>query len=150
MPGPERSGDTKSDPTSEEELFGKQQQDPQGCAAEGLAENPQQQMTGRGAGSGRAEQSPANTSDSNPMENEATQSLDAADTDPLQVKSVTRTRNEKKGDFISDAGGSDQDKAASTDTGGCGHVQLHKAAMTPGGSEKKDSVSSCTKIKLNC
>lgn len=119
VPGPEQTGDTKADPPAEEKLLGNQeQQELDGRTAESVAQKPQQQMKDGGDGS-----------------------IEAA---PLQVNSVIRTRDKKKEELTCDAG----DSASSIDTrsGGfsCGAVELYEARMSPGGSERKDSVSGGT------
>lgn len=145
VPGPEQTGDTKADPPAEEKLLGNQeQQELDGRTAESVAQKPQQQMKDGGDGSVVADQIPAISFYSNPPQNRETETWDAIEAAPLQVNSVTRTRDKKKEKLTCDAG----DSASSTDTrsGGlsCGPVELCEAAVSPGGSERKDSVSGGT------
>lgn len=147
-PGPEQTGDTESDPPAEEEE--EEQQELEGHAAEIMAEKPQEQMKDGEDGSAVVHQSPAITFYSNPNplihshQNEETQNQSAVE----QANSVTRTRDEE---LTGDTGHSDgaEAGASSTDTrsGGfnCGSVELCEAAVTPSGSERKDSVSGGTR-----
>lgn len=142
MPGPEQNGDTKLDPPAEEELLGNQEQhELEARTNESEAEKPQQQLKAGGDESAVVDQSPAISFYCNPTQSKKTENWDAIEAATLQVMSVTRTRDEKKAELISDAGG----VALSTDSwsGGlsCGRVELCEAAVSPGGSKEKDSVS---------
>lgn len=149
MPDPEQTGDTKSDPPAEEELLGNQeQQELEGRTAEIVAEKPQEQIKDGEDGSALVDQSPAFTFDSNPTQNEETENRDAIKAALLQVNSATRAKDEKK---EADAGDSDGPKAdtSTTDTRSAefNAVELCEAAVTPSGSERKDSVSGGTNLQ---
>ncbi|XP_076584012.1 uncharacterized protein LOC143319185 [Chaetodon auriga] len=140
VPALEQTGGTKSDPSAEEEVLGNlEQQELDGCTAESMADKPQEQMKDRGDGTEVVDQSPTISFYSNPMETEDQDTMKAA---PVQGNAVTRTRDEKMGELTCD----DEDGeagASSTDSrsGGlsCGSVQLCEAAVSPGGSERKNS-----------
>ncbi|XP_078133611.1 uncharacterized protein LOC144535167 [Sander vitreus] len=144
VPDPEQSGDTKSDPPAEEELLGNQeQQELEGRTAEIVAEKPQEQIKDGEDGSALVDQSPAFTFDSNPTQNEETENRDAIKAALPQVNSATRAKDEKKEELTADAGDSDGPKADTsfTDTRSAefNTVELCEAAVTPSGSERKDS-----------
>ncbi|XP_070782438.1 uncharacterized protein [Enoplosus armatus] len=108
-----------------------------------MAENHHEQMKDREDGSAVVDESPAVTFYSNPTPNE--ENLDAIKAALLQANSVTKTRDEKKEELTGDAGdGVGAEAGASsidTRSGGfnCGSVELCGAAVTPGGSDRKDS-----------
>ncbi|XP_051241096.1 uncharacterized protein LOC127354861 isoform X2 [Dicentrarchus labrax] len=140
-------GDTKSDPPAEEVLLGndEQQEIQQGGAAEIVAEKPQEQTKEGEYGSAVVVQSPAISFYSNPTQSEGAENQDEIQAAPLHVNNVTRTRDEKKEELTDDAGDGNRAEAAasSTDTRSgllnCGSGELCKAAVTPSGSERKDS-----------
>ncbi|KAK9539808.1 hypothetical protein VZT92_002302 [Zoarces viviparus] len=142
-PGPEQSGDTKSDlpaeeEEEEEELLGNQvQQEHEGGTAESAAEKPQEQVKDGEDGSAAVVQSPAFTFSSNTTQSEETEKRDAIEAAPLQV---SRTREEElTGDAEDDDGAEAGASSTHTQSGGLSAVQLCEAAVTPGGPEKKDS-----------
>ncbi|XP_044047289.1 uncharacterized protein LOC122873949 isoform X2 [Siniperca chuatsi] len=147
--GPEQTDDMMSDPPAEEEeeeLLGNQeQQELEARTAEIMTEKPQEQMKDGEDGSEVVNQSPAITFYSNPTQNEETENLDAIEAALLQVNTVTRRRDEKKEELTGGAGDGDgaEAGASSTDTlsagFNCGSVELCRAAVTPSGSERKDS-----------
>lgn len=152
VPGPEQTDDT--DPPAEEEegkLLGNQeQQEPEGHIVEIMAEKPQEQTKDGDDGSVVVDQSPAITPFcSNPIQNKKTESQDAIESALLQVINVTRARHEKKEELTGDVGDCDgaEAGASSTWSGGfnCGSVELCRAAVTPTGSQRKDSVSGGTR-----
>ncbi|XP_034388049.1 uncharacterized protein LOC117730437 [Cyclopterus lumpus] len=145
-PGPEQTGDTKSDlPAGEEEedMLGNQdQQEHEGGTAEIVAENFQEQMQDREDRSA-AVQSPAITCSSHTTQREETENWDAIEAASLQVSSVTRTREEELtgdagDDGVAEAGAS----STHTQSGGPKAVQHCEAAGTPSGSEMKDNCDS--------
>ncbi|XP_075946581.1 uncharacterized protein LOC142948437 [Anarhichas minor] len=143
-PGPEQSGDTKSDlpaEEEEEELLGNQvQQEREGGTAEIVAEKPQEQIKDGGDGSAAVDQSPAITFSSNTTQSEETEKRDAMEAAPLQVSGVTRTREEElTGDAEDDDGAEAGASSTHTQSGGVSAVQHGEAAVTPGGPVKKDS-----------
>ncbi|XP_049423462.1 uncharacterized protein LOC125883277 [Epinephelus fuscoguttatus] len=135
--GPEQTGDTKSDPPAveeEEQVLGNQeQQEPEGHTAEIVAAQPQEQM--KEDGSAVIDQSPAITFYSNPTQNEETENPDAAKAAPVSVNGVIGTRHESKRELVGEAGASSTSRCS----GGFKAVELCKAAVTPSGSERKDS-----------
>ncbi|KAM6942345.1 uncharacterized protein PEZ65_004210 [Lycodopsis pacificus] len=140
-PGPEQSGDTKSDLPAEEELLGNPvQQEHEGGTAESVAEKPQEQIKDGEDGSAAVEQSPAITFSSNTTQSEETEKRDAIEAAPLQVSGVTRTREEELAGGAEDDDGAEAGASSThTQSGGVSAVQLCEAAVTPGGPEKKDS-----------
>lgn len=144
-PGPEKNCDTESDRPAEDEE--EEQQEVEECTAEIMDEKPQDQMKD---GSAVVDQSPDITfySNPNPLIHSLTENGGAIPAALLQLNSVTRTRDEE---LTGGAGDSDRAEAgaSSTDTwsGGfnCGSVELCEAAVTPSGSERKDSVSCGTR-----
>lgn len=76
----------------------------------------------------------------NPSQNEGTErKKDGSEAAPLQVQSVTGTRDE----IMSDTGAGAAAASTDTRTGGfsCDFVELCDATVTPSNSERKDSVS---------
>ncbi|XP_070842210.1 uncharacterized protein [Chaetodon trifascialis] len=143
VPALEQTGGTKSDPSAEEELLGNpEQQELDGHTAESMADKPQEQMKDGGDGSEVADQSPTISFYSNPMETEDQDAMEAA---PVQENAIIRMRDEKTGELTCDDEDGDgaEAGASSTDSrsGGlsCGYVELCEAAVSPGGSERKDS-----------
>ncbi|XP_035515472.1 uncharacterized protein LOC118326562 isoform X2 [Morone saxatilis] len=140
-------GDTESDPPAETELLGNEEQQElqQGGAAETVAEKPQEQTKEGEYGSAVVVQSPAISLYSNPTQSEGTENQDEIEAAPLHVNNVTRTRDEKKEELADDAGDGNRAEAAAsfTDTQSgllnCGSGELCKAAVTPSGSDRKDS-----------
>ncbi|TNN52973.1 hypothetical protein EYF80_036838 [Liparis tanakae] len=137
-PGPEPTGDMKSDqPPGEEEeqLLGNQeQQEHEGGTAEIVTEELQEQMQDGEDGSA-AVQSPAVTCRSPATPKEETEDCGAIEAAALQVASGTRTREEE---VTGDAGG---DGAAEAGGASSTHTQPggREAAGTPRGPEVKDS-----------
>ena len=144
-PAPEQT-DTKSEPPPEEEILGKQeQQEFEGCAAETMAEKPQEQMKDAEDGLAVADQSPAIRLDCSPMQNEETENQDAMEAAPLQVNNVTGTGEGKKEELNHDGDRAEASSAGSqSGRFNCVSVELSEAAVSPSGSERKDSVSSGT------
>lgn len=124
VPGPEQSGDSKSDTTADKDEL--------------HLGNPNQQG---------ADCSPAITSDTNPSINEENEKKDWSDATALQMCIVTIATDEKREETRGDAGdrevGEAGASAADTQRGGFhnGSVQHCEAAVPSGGSEKKGSVS---------
>ncbi|XP_070684504.1 FK506-binding protein 5-like [Pempheris klunzingeri] len=147
---PEQTDHTKSDPPAEEdeeELVGNQeQQELEGQTAETMTENPQEQRKDEEDESAVVGQSPDITSVcSNPTGKGETENQVTSEAAVQQVNSVTRTRDERRVELTGDAGHGDgaEAGASSTDTrsGGfnSGCVELCGAAVTPSGSQRKDS-----------
>ncbi|XP_056264481.1 break repair meiotic recombinase recruitment factor 1-like [Pseudoliparis swirei] len=140
-PGPEPTGDIKSDqPAGEEEeqlLGNKKQQEHEGGTAEIVAGKLQEQMQDGEDGSA-AVQSPAVTCCSPTTPKEETENCDAIEAAALQVARVTRTREEE---VTGDAG---DDDAAEAEGASSTHTQPggHEAAATPRGPEMKDNCDS--------
>ncbi|XP_034751729.1 uncharacterized protein LOC117959006 isoform X2 [Etheostoma cragini] len=145
---PEQTGDTKSDPPAEELFVNQEQQELEGCTAEIVAQKPQEKIKDGEDGSALVDQSPACIFDSNPTPNQETECQDAIEAAVLQVKSATRAKDEREESAV-DAGDSDgpEADASSTDTQSAesNAVELCKAAVTPSGSERKDSGASVDK-----
>lgn len=146
--GLEQPGDTKSDPPAEEEIWGNQeQQELEEHTAEIMPQRAHEQVKEGQDGPEVVIQSPATALYSKSTQNEETKNLDAIETALLQVKTVTRTRDEKKEELTRDAGDADGAEAGASSTDyrsarfNCGSVELCGAAVTPSGSERNDSVS---------
>ncbi|XP_073328401.1 uncharacterized protein [Pagrus major] len=129
--GPEQPDDMKSDPPAEKELLGSQEKQEQ--AAKSMAEKSQEQMKDGGDGSAVVDQSPAVSFYSNPTQNDETEDQDAIETAPLQVNSVTKTRDERKEEQTCDAGDGDRAETGASSTHTLS-VELCEAAVSPGGS----------------
>ncbi|XP_068585078.1 break repair meiotic recombinase recruitment factor 1-like isoform X2 [Cebidichthys violaceus] len=141
-PGPEQRGDTKSDlpaEEEEEELLGNQvQQEHEGATAE----KPQEQVNDGGDGSAAVDQSPAITLSSHTAQSEETEDRDAIEAAPPQASGETRTGEEELTGDAADDDGAEASSTRTTQAGGVSAVQLCEAAVTPGGSEDKDSCDS--------
>ncbi|XP_044202037.1 uncharacterized protein LOC122978974 isoform X3 [Thunnus albacares] len=134
----------EAEPAEKEEahLGNPEQQELEGSTAEIMAEIYQKQ-TEDGEEDESAEEA---TSYANPSQNEETEKQkDGSEAAPLQVCSVTITRNGTKEEMTGDAGDGDRAEtgASSTDTQqegfNCGSLELCRAAGTPGCSEKEGS-----------
>lgn len=140
MPGPEQTGDSKSDPSAEEEeahLGNPEQQEFEVSTAEITAEIHQKQMEDGEDGN------------DNPSQSEETvKQKYGSEAAPLQVRSVTITRDKKKEQMTGEAR-NEEAGAPSTDIQqvgfNCGSVEFCEAAVSPGGSERKGSVSNGTR-----
>lgn len=122
VPGSEQSGETNSGPPADKNLLGNQeQQELKGHAANSMAQIPQQQVKDTGDGSlVEVDWCPTMSS--------------------LQVNAMPKNRNEKKEALICDA----DDRASSTNLQSaefsCGPVDVCDVTVSPGGSERKNSV----------
>ncbi|XP_032394127.1 uncharacterized protein LOC116703470 isoform X3 [Etheostoma spectabile] len=139
---PEQTGDTKSDSPAEELFVNLEQQELEGCTAEIVAKKPQEQIKDGEDGSALVDKSPAFTFDSNPTQNQETENRDAIEAALLQVKIATKAKDEKEESAV-DAGDSDGPEADAsfpdTRSAESNAGELCKAAVTPSGSERKDS-----------
>lgn len=152
-PDREQPGDMKSDQPAEEEVLGSQEKQEQ--IAKSIAEKPQEQMKDGGDASAVVDPSPAVSFYCNPTQNDEPEDQDAIEAASPQVNSVTKTRDERKEELTCDAGDGDRAEAGASSThtmsGGFngGSVELCQAAVSPGGSERKDSVSGDTRTEKN-
>ena len=146
LPGPEQTGDTKSDTAEEEKILVHQEQkELEGGTAEIVAEEPQEQMTDGEDGSAGVDQSAAVTFYFD--QNEKAEKREATEAALLQVNGVIETREEAEEESTVDgaeAGASPTDSRS----GGGDAVELCEAAVTPGGSERKLSVSDDQQINI--
>lgn len=147
VPCPEQTGDTKSDPPAEKDFLGNQEkQELERHTPERVAHKPQQQMKDGRDGSEAEDQSSAISCYSNPFPSKETENNDAVKAIPLQVNSVSRTSDEKNEEPTCDAGDSTLSTKTKSPRFSCGPVDLCEATVSPGGSERKDSVSDATRI----
>ncbi|XP_042285413.1 uncharacterized protein LOC121909082 [Thunnus maccoyii] len=142
-PGCSDGKSCEAEPAEKEEahLGNPEQQELEGSTAEIMAEIYQKQTE-----DGEDESAEVATSYANPSQNEETEKQkDGSEAAPLQVCSVTITRNGTKEEMTGDAGDGDRAKAgaSSTDTQqegfNCGSLELCRAAETPGSSEREGS-----------
>ncbi|XP_071359906.1 uncharacterized protein [Trachinotus anak] len=146
---PEQSGAPKSDPPAqdevEEHVWNSEQQEVKGITTEIMTKTPEIQRKDGEVRSSEADCSPAVNFDTNPPQCEETEKKrDGRESSSLQVHRTTKTISERKEEKIADAHvGAEVEGASSTfaQTGGfnCGFVELCEAAVTPTGSERKES-----------